>query len=417
MPKYSIILPVRNAARYVPAALASVLRQPYSDYELIISNNHSQDDTAAYLATVDHPRIRKIEPSQSLCMADHFEWAVSHARGEWCMILGADDGVLPYFFEWADVLTQAASEKNLRAIMSQRAYYFWPGCEEVYGNLAASYSAHARIEIRSSMRGMLNALIGLDSYFVLPQMYTNALFRRGLLEEAREKHGRVFSTVIPDANLASIACSLERRYLFSHLPLGWIGTSPASNGLAITLSQQADARSDDTSGDYRKRSDDFFVLNRQTRIDFDARFGNPRLSNTFLLFLEALHKTAGLRTTRQNRALLSSFVLTHVLARELATARRNPVAQTNVNKIAAQWQLCWWRIRLFAVLRRFVELPFRACRRLTEWASCALGRRFVWNTLTVCTMQEASDAIQAAPAVRRMIASRRPERHAVSPDK
>lgn len=49
MPKYSVILPIYNCAAYLESAIHSVLDQPYSDYELIISNNRSTDETELIL--------------------------------------------------------------------------------------------------------------------------------------------------------------------------------------------------------------------------------------------------------------------------------------------------------------------------------------------------------------------------------
>ena len=56
--KYSIIIPVRNGANYLASSAASVLDQRYADYELIISDNHSEDGTAEILQSLKHPRLR-----------------------------------------------------------------------------------------------------------------------------------------------------------------------------------------------------------------------------------------------------------------------------------------------------------------------------------------------------------------------
>src|ERR1035437_2839826 len=63
MAKVSVIIPVYNGARTVPRALASVFAQSYSDYEVVVVDDGSTDDTPAVLAghsdrihVVTHPK-------------------------------------------------------------------------------------------------------------------------------------------------------------------------------------------------------------------------------------------------------------------------------------------------------------------------------------------------------------------------
>ena len=49
-PAVSILLPVRNEERYLPAALASLFRQTFTDWELVAVDDGSTDGTAELLA-------------------------------------------------------------------------------------------------------------------------------------------------------------------------------------------------------------------------------------------------------------------------------------------------------------------------------------------------------------------------------
>ena len=49
MEKVSVIMPLFNAAKYLPEALKGILEQTYTDFELICINDCSTDDTAAIL--------------------------------------------------------------------------------------------------------------------------------------------------------------------------------------------------------------------------------------------------------------------------------------------------------------------------------------------------------------------------------
>src|ERR687886_819511 len=50
MPRVSVCIPAYNYARFLPAAIESVLAQDYDDYELIVVDNASDDDTAAVVS-------------------------------------------------------------------------------------------------------------------------------------------------------------------------------------------------------------------------------------------------------------------------------------------------------------------------------------------------------------------------------
>ena len=58
LPRCTIILPTRNRAATLPRAVASVIAQNEPDFELIIIDDGSTDETRAWLATLDDPRIR-----------------------------------------------------------------------------------------------------------------------------------------------------------------------------------------------------------------------------------------------------------------------------------------------------------------------------------------------------------------------
>lgn len=122
--KYSIIIPVNNVIAYLHATIGTIISQNYKDYELIISDDSSTDGTAEYIDSLAHPNIRILHTQNRLTVAGHFDWALSHAIGEWCMFVGGDDGLQPYFFQLADRLTEIATDKNIRAIASRRAYFF-----------------------------------------------------------------------------------------------------------------------------------------------------------------------------------------------------------------------------------------------------------------------------------------------------
>lgn len=88
----SVIIPVYNKEHYVARAIASVLSQTYSDLELIIVNDASQDNSMARVAEFSDPRIRilqRVLPGPGGYAARNL--GVQESRGDWVAFLDADD--------------------------------------------------------------------------------------------------------------------------------------------------------------------------------------------------------------------------------------------------------------------------------------------------------------------------------------
>jgi glycosyltransferase involved in cell wall biosynthesis len=96
-PRVSLGLPVYNAQRYLPLALESVLRQDFTDFELIVSDNGSTDDTWAICQEYARrdPRIRLFRNKANLGVAANFNRVVHEARGELFRWVAYDDLMAP----------------------------------------------------------------------------------------------------------------------------------------------------------------------------------------------------------------------------------------------------------------------------------------------------------------------------------
>jgi glycosyltransferase involved in cell wall biosynthesis len=57
-PEISVLMPVYNAGAYLPAAVESILRQTWKDFEVLILDDGSTDGSRDYLATLRDPRVR-----------------------------------------------------------------------------------------------------------------------------------------------------------------------------------------------------------------------------------------------------------------------------------------------------------------------------------------------------------------------
>ena len=99
IPTVSVILSVRNGAPYLKQAIDSILAQSFGDFELIVVDNHSIDDSPHIVESYDDDRIILTRPEEPLHLAQALNHAASMARGEFVARMDADDVSHPSRFE------------------------------------------------------------------------------------------------------------------------------------------------------------------------------------------------------------------------------------------------------------------------------------------------------------------------------
>jgi glycosyltransferase involved in cell wall biosynthesis len=95
MPTVSVVIPTFNRTGLLREAVGSVFAQTYTDWELLIADDGSGDETRAYLATLDDPRVTVILNAHGGGPAAMRNRAVARARGEWVAFLDSDDLWMP----------------------------------------------------------------------------------------------------------------------------------------------------------------------------------------------------------------------------------------------------------------------------------------------------------------------------------
>lgn len=94
-PLVSVVIPTYNAVEYLRDTIASVLAQTMGDLECIVVDDGSTDGTAAYLASVDDPRVRLLRREHTGNVAAGRNAGAAAARGRYLAFLDHDDLWLP----------------------------------------------------------------------------------------------------------------------------------------------------------------------------------------------------------------------------------------------------------------------------------------------------------------------------------
>lgn len=122
-PEVSIGMPVFNGAKTIEKAINSILTQTFEDFELLISDNASNDETkniCEKFAHQDH-RIRYVRQSMNMGVYGNFQYVMKQAKKKYFMLAAADDWRSPNFLE----LNISALESNSKYVASTS-----PNCHE-----------------------------------------------------------------------------------------------------------------------------------------------------------------------------------------------------------------------------------------------------------------------------------------------
>ena len=90
-PKVSVIMPSYNKAEYIVESIHSILSQTWKDFELIILDDCSTDNSVEVIRTIKDSRIRFYENSENIGIAANRNKGLELAQGEYIALLDADD--------------------------------------------------------------------------------------------------------------------------------------------------------------------------------------------------------------------------------------------------------------------------------------------------------------------------------------
>ncbi len=126
LPFVSIIIPTYNHGHYLNRALQSVFDQTYNNWEIIVIDNHSTDETSKVVAKFFGPRTTYLRINNSGIIAKSRNMGIKAAKGEWIAFLDSDDWWAP---EKLQVFHNHVSEKvdliyhDMEIIRNERRFF------------------------------------------------------------------------------------------------------------------------------------------------------------------------------------------------------------------------------------------------------------------------------------------------------
>jgi len=223
---FTIIIPTRERPDTLKHAIASVLAQDYDNFEVLVSDNASTDDTRKIVLSLSNPKLRYINTKKRVSMSENWEFALNNVKNGWITVIGDDDAILPNALNYADKIIQ---QTKTNAIRSNGCSYAWP---KIRNSNFGALNLHlkAGYEIRDSKIMLQNVVNGIVSYTELPMLYNGGFISFDLVREAKKVSKTFFNYIAPDLYSAIVFSFLTKDYVYCYEPLAINGASHHSGG-------------------------------------------------------------------------------------------------------------------------------------------------------------------------------------------
>lgn len=228
-PVFSIVMPTYNRAHLLPFAIESVLRQSFGDFEIVISDGASTDNTEEVVAGFKDERIRYFNTGEKVPVGDNYQNGLDRAAGEYITFLSDDDAYTPYLLERAK---QIIDEKNAEIVGYQYCRYYHDDLYdferrvpknsllvERFDGSVTKFTAKESIEQIYALHGLSGTKINAD--FICPYL-SNAVYHKSIFSRLRTVTPKLFHTVPPDIYLAvAVFFAAEDYYCLDEPLLVW----------------------------------------------------------------------------------------------------------------------------------------------------------------------------------------------------
>lgn len=231
-PLVSVVIPTYNRADYLKQAIESVLAQTYTNFELLILDNCSTDQTPGIVAQFNDPRIKYIRHQCNIGASANWTYGIYWAKGEYISILGDDDWYLPEFIsKRVDVFNKY---KNVLAVFSNYNTCYQNGSVSEIIN-SPSYSQEKTLTGKELVNESVN-----HGWFLGATLYKRdivaGLFEKSLMAgKAGDTLLNIYIALTPNSNVVRI-CNKDLIYRIhpeqdsmKNMRMMWLGYISACN--------------------------------------------------------------------------------------------------------------------------------------------------------------------------------------------
>jgi glycosyltransferase involved in cell wall biosynthesis len=243
---FSVLLPTHNRLEFLRHAVESVRRQDDPGWEIVISDNDSAEDIAGFVDGLMEPRVRYVRTDRFLPVTENWNNALRHSTGDYIVMLGDDDALLPGYFSALRALVERFAHPD--AVYSGAYLYAYPGvlpeAPEGYLKLSLTAPFFAGTEEPfvldpSQARDLARAALDFRVQYDFNMQYV-AVSRAAVDDLAGD--GEFFRSPFPDYYAMNLVFARAERIAVDPHPRVVVGITPRSHGYFHFNRRESEAR-------------------------------------------------------------------------------------------------------------------------------------------------------------------------------
>lgn len=233
--KFTVIIPTRERANTLKHTIKTVLDQDYDNFEVLICDNFSKDDTELVVAAFNDKRIKYINTGERLSMSHNWEFALSHVSNGYVSMVGDDDGLLPNCF---NIVNDIIIKYNVEAVISTDVFYSWKDRNEFLSNTLL-VPTNINFGIKNCKEELIKVLAFEQTYYKLPSLY-KGFISLNAIKRVKGKSKNFFHSLNPDLYSTIVLGSTMDKFYVSEIPFAINGASAHSGGSSYFDSKEGD---------------------------------------------------------------------------------------------------------------------------------------------------------------------------------
>jgi glycosyltransferase involved in cell wall biosynthesis len=232
--KFSVLLPTRNRLELLSRAIETVMRQDYANWEIIVSDNFSDEDISGYIRSLGEPRIKYFRTNSFVPVTDNWNNALEKCDGDYIVMLGDDDGLMRGYFSTLLRLVEKFESPDL--VYTCAFLYAYPGV--VPGSPKGFLKSYNQRTIYQSAKEPFLLKTDDAINFVKDSMDFRVTFDYNMqfslvskkLVNKMKCYGSFYQSPYPDYYASNAMMLKAEQILVVPMPLVTIGISPKSFG-------------------------------------------------------------------------------------------------------------------------------------------------------------------------------------------
>lgn len=232
-PKFTVIIPQKDRAEYIGATLRTCMIQDYPNFEIIVSDDCSEDNSVEIIQSLSEQdkRIKLFAHKKHLGMRENFEFALNQVKPGYVLALGGDDGLVPGCI-WR--MYEILHETGKQLLTWTPAVFCYPTpTSNGHSILLVKRKRNKGVKILKSS-DFLQKIANTFRYQIdeCPMFYMKGVASTEIVDKvkSRTKDSSFYYCPTPDGFSGVVLAGEVEDYAFTYEPLSMGGTTPKSQG-------------------------------------------------------------------------------------------------------------------------------------------------------------------------------------------